>query len=181
MDSFELNKIIAAILLTALIGIGLGKFADILFHVEKPKQSAYKIEGLDAPASSSISKAETEIKEEVDIAQLLAMGDLAHGEKVFKKCSACHMIAADGKNMIGPNLWGVIGRKVGGIEDYKYSKALASYSKNWSFEEVNGFLIKPMAHIKGTKMAFAGLRKEKDRASVILYLNSKSKTPLPLP
>jgi cytochrome c len=106
---------------------------------------------------------------------------MAHGQKVFKKCSACHMIAADGKNMIGPNLWGVLGRKVASISDYKYSKALVAYDKDWNFEEMNGFLIKPQAHIKGTKMAFAGLRKEKDRASVILYLNSKSNSPLPTP
>jgi cytochrome c len=91
------------------------------------------------------------------------------------------MIAADGKNRIGPNLWGVIGRQVGSISDYKYSKSLIAYGKNWNFEEINGFLIKPQAYIKGTKMAFAGLRKEKDRASVILYLNSKSETPLPTP
>ena len=158
MDSFELNKIIAAILLTALIVIGIGKFADVLFHVDKPEQSAYKIEGLDK-----------------------AISDLSHGEKIFKKCSACHMVASDGKNMIGPKLWGVIGRKTGSISDYKYSKALASYSKEWSFEEMNGFLIKPASYIKGTKMAFAGLRKEKDRASVILFLNSKSDSPIPLP
>ena len=117
----------------------------------------------------------------MDISQLLALGDLVHGEKVFKKCSACHMNVSGGKNMIGPNLWGVIGKKTASVSDYKYSKALAAYSKNWTFEEMNGFLIKPQKHIKGTKMAFAGLRKEKDRASVILYLNSKSDSPLPTP
>jgi cytochrome c len=180
MDSFELNKIIAAILLTALIVIGIGKFADVLFHVDKPKQSAYKIEGLDK-AISEVDDKDIKVKEEVNISQLLAMGDLSHGEKIFKKCSACHMVASGGKNMIGPNLWGVIGRKTGSVSDYKYSKSLASYSKEWSFEEMNGFLIKPASYIKGTKMAFAGLRKEKDRASVILFLNSKSDSPIPLP
>ena len=111
MDSFEINKIIAAVLLTALLIIGIGKFADMLFYVEKPKQSAYQIDGLEK-AVASTEKDETKTIEKVDIAQLLAMGDLAHGEKVFKKCSACHMIASDGKNMIGPNLWNVIGRKL---------------------------------------------------------------------
>ena len=91
------------------------------------------------------------------------------------------MIADGGKNLIGPNLWGTLGRKVGSYPDYNYSKALASYNKNWTFEELNGFLIKPASYIKGTKMAFAGLRKEKDRASVILYINSKSSSPLPTP
>jgi cytochrome c len=181
MDSFEINKIIAAILLTALIVIGIGKFTDILFHVEKPKESAYKIEGLETAVASTSSNSETKVVEKVDIAQLLSLGDLAHGEKVFKKCSACHMIASGGKNMIGPNLWGVIGRTAGSVSDYKYSKAMVAYAKQWSFEEMNSYLIKPQAYVKGTKMAFAGLRKERDRASVILFMNSKSSSPKPLP
>ena len=182
MDSFELNKIIAAVLLTALIIIGIGKFTDILFHVEKPKESAYKIEGLEiVSASTSSSDKETKVVEAVDIKALLAIGDLGHGEKVFKKCSSCHMIASGGKNMIGPNLWSVIGRTAGSVNDYKYSKAMIAYGKEWTFEEMNSYLIKPQAYVKGTKMAFTGLRKEKDRASVILFMNSKSSSPKPLP
>ena len=181
MDSFEINKIIAAILLTALIIIGIGKFTDILFHVEKPKESAYKIEGLEMAATQTSSNSETKVEEKINIKELLALGDAAHGEKVFKRCSACHMIVSGGKNMIGPNLWGVIGRTAGSVTDYKYSKAMVEYNKEWTFEEMNAYLIKPQAYIKGTKMAFAGLRKEKDRASVILYMNSKSSNPKPLP
>ena len=182
MDSFEINKIIAAVLLTALIIIGIGKFTDILFHVEKPKESAYKIEGLEVvSASTSSTEIKNKIVEAVDIKALLAMGDLGHGEKVFKKCTACHQIASGGKNMIGPNLWSVIGRTAGSVSDYKYSKAMVAYGKEWTYEEMNSYLIKPQAYVKGTKMAFAGLRKEKDRASVILFMNSKSSTPKPLP
>ena len=181
MDSFEINKIIAAVLLTALIVIGIGKFTDILFHVEKPEQSAYKVEGLEVASTAGVKETSEKLVEVVDIKALLAMGDLAHGEKVFKKCSACHMIAADGKNMIGPNLWNVIGRTAGSVSDYKYSKAMVAYAKEWSFEEMNSYLIKPQAYIKGTKMAFAGLRKEKDRASVIKYLNQSSDNPKTLP
>ena len=181
MDSFELNKIIGAVLLTALIIIGIGKFTDILFHVEKPKESAYKVEGLEVASTTASGQEAAKVVEAVDIKALLAMGDLAHGEKVFKKCTACHMIAAGGKNMIGPNLWSVIGRQAGVVSDYKYSKAMVAYGKEWTFEEMNSYLIKPQAYVKGTKMAFAGLRKEKDRASVILYMNSKSDNPKPLP
>ena len=182
MDSFEINKIIASILLTALIIIGIGKIVDVLFYVEKPKVSAYKVEGIEQDISDQKVSAKTaKVDAPVDIKALLAMGDLAHGEKVFKKCSACHVIAADGKNKIGPNLWGVIGRKAGAISDYNYSKAMLAYAKEWTFEEMNSYLIKPQAYIKGTKMAFAGLRKEKDRASVILYMNSKSSSPKDLP
>ena len=75
----------------------------------------------------------------------------------------------------------MVGRAVGGVDDYKYSKALASYGKEWTFEELNGFLKKPSSYIKGTKMSYAGLRKEKDRASVIMYLNQNGDSPLPLP
>ena len=117
----------------------------------------------------------------MDIASLLSIGDLKHGKKVFKKCAACHSINKDGGNKIGPKLWGVMFRPVGSITDYKYSKALSEYNKEWSWEEMNGFLIKPSAWIKGNKMGFAGLKKEKDRASVILYLNQNSDNPKSLP
>ena len=176
MNGFEINKIIAAVLATVVVVYSIDKFTDFLFLVDKPQKSAYKVEKVEATLASA-SSGETK----VEINQLLAMGDIEHGKKVFKKCSACHMVAAGGKNMIGPNLWSVLGRTTAAVEGYKYSKALAAYGKTWTFEEMNGFLIKPSAHIKGTKMAFAGLKKEKDRSSVILFMNSKSDSPLPTP
>ena len=180
MDSFELNKIIGAILLVALLVIGIGKVSNLVFKINKPEKSNYKVE-LDVETAETKADEEPVQREIVDIAALLSTGDLAHGEKVFKKCSACHSIKSGGGNKIGPALYNVVGRKVGILDDYKYSKALAKYEKNWSFEELNGFLLKPKDWIKGTKMAYAGLRKEKDRASVILYLNKYSDSPLPLP
>ena len=180
MDSFEINKIVAAILMVALLVIGIGKLSEVVFHVEKPKTPGYSVELDQTTTVGSQAVSETE-KEQIDIASLMAMGDLAIGEKVFKKCAACHSIVKGGKNNIGPALYNVVGRKVGAVSDYKYSKALSGYEKEWTFEELNGYLIKPAKWIKGTKMAFAGLRKEKDRASVILYLNQNSDNPLPLP
>ena len=112
---------------------------------------------------------------------LLALGDIDHGKSIFKKCVACHSIAQEGGNKIGPKLYNVVGRTVGSLSDYKFSKALASYGREWTFEELNGFLIKPSKWIKGTKMAFAGLKKEKDRASVLLYLNENNDSPKNLP
>ena len=179
MDSFEINKIVAAILMVALLVIGIGKLSDVIFHVKKPETPGYSVE-VETTTTKSSSSSSSE-PDKIDIAALMVMGDIAHGEKVFKKCAACHSIVKGGKNAIGPALYNVVGRKVGSIEDYKYSKALAAYEKNWTFEELNGFLIKPAKWIKGTKMAYAGLRKEKDRASVIKYLNENSDTPLPLP
>ena len=179
MDSFEINKIVAAILMVALLIIGIGKISDIVFHVEKPETPGYKVE-LDQAVSSSNLTAEV-VEAKVDIAALMSMGDIASGEKIFKKCAACHSIVKDGKNNIGPALYNVVGRKVGAVSDYKYSKAFLNYDKSWTFEELNGYLLKPSKWIKGTKMAFAGLRKEKDRASVIKYLNQSSDNPKPLP
>ena len=179
MDSFEINKIVAAVLMVALIVIGIGKFSDIIFHVEKPKTPGYAVEV--AQIISASTKTENLVEEKIDINALMSMGDIAAGKKIFKKCAACHSIVKSGKNNIGPALYNVVGRKTGIVGNYKYSKALASFNKEWTFEELNGYLIKPAKWIKGTKMAFAGLRKEKDRASVIKYLNQNSDSPVPLP
>jgi len=179
MDSFEINKIVAAILMVALLVIGIGKLSNTIFHVEKPKTPGYAVEV--EQATTVAASAEIAVEEKIDIAALMAIGDLASGKKIFKKCAACHSIIKGGKNKIGPALYNVVERKVGGVADYKYSKALTAYDKNWTLEELNGFLKKPAKYIKGTKMAYAGLRKEKDRASVIKYLNQNSDNPIPLP
>ena len=179
MDSFELNKIIAAILMVALLVIGLGKIADGVFHVNKPEKPGYEVEVENQSVTASAES--TEIIEGIDIVAVMAQGNVESGEKIFKKCAACHSINKGGKNKIGPALYNVVGRAVGGLDNYKYSKALTSYGKEWTFEELNGFLIKPASYIKGTKMSYAGLRKEKDRASIIKYLNQKSDNPKLLP
>ncbi len=179
MDSFEINKIVAAILMVALLIIGIGKISDIVFHVEKPQTPGYAVDVEQAVSLSAESEETTEKK--VDIAALIAMGDVASGEKIFKKCASCHSIIKGGENKIGPALYNVVGRQVGGVADYKYSKALIEYNKTWTIEELNGFLLKPTKWIKGTKMAYAGLRKEKDRASIIKYLNKNSDNPQQLP
>jgi len=179
MDSFELNKIIAAVLMVALLVIGLGKVADSVFYVKKPKNPGYQVR-VENQLTSSASQA-TNVVAKIDIAAMMALGDVVSGEKIFKKCVACHSINKGGKNKIGPALYNVVGRTVGGVNDYKYSKTLASYGKEWTFEELNGFLQKPASYLKGTKMSYAGLRKEKDRASVIKYLNQNSDSPKLLP
>jgi len=179
MDSFELNKIIAAVLMVALLVIGLGKIADVAFHVKKPNNPGYQVEVAVKLASSTLQT--TTDVEKIDIAAVMALGDVVSGEKIFKKCAACHSVNKGGKNKIGPALYNVVGRAVGGVDDYKYSKTLASYGKEWTFEELNGFLTKPSSYLKGTKMSYAGLRKEKDRASVIKYLNQNSDNPKLLP
>jgi len=172
---FEINKLVAAILVTVLIVFGIGEISDIIFKVNKTGVVAYKVE--EPAGSSNEAKAESS----VEISSLLSLGDVTHGKKVFKKCAACHSINKDGRNKIGPKLYNVVGKATGATSDYKYSKALISYSKTWTFEELNGFLLKPAAWIKGNKMGFTGLKNDMDRASVILYLNQNSDNPQPLP
>ena len=175
MNSFEINKVIAAILVTVLVVFGISKISNILFYVKKPDVQGYKVEVKTVNASTKVSA-----QNQVDISALLALGSVEQGKKVFKKCAACHSIARGGSNKIGPALWGVLGRQAGSILNYKYSKGMVAHGKTWSFEEMNGFLTKPKDWIKGTKMSFVGLKKATERAAVILYMNENTDTPLPL-
>ena len=172
-----MNKIIVSIFLAVILVIGINKITDSIFFVEKPEKSAYQVESLTTVASTTTTTESTEAGD-ASIMVMFASTSAAEGAKIFKKCAACHSISKGGGNKIGPALWGVIGRKAGAVADYKYSKALSSHGKNWSFDEMNGFLIKPKEWIKGTKMAFAGLKKPEDRAAVILYMNENSDSPL---
>ena len=172
-----MNKIIVSIVFAVILVIGINKVTDVIFYVEKPEKSAYQIENVSNVASNASAKTSSEAG---NIMAIFASTSAAEGAKVFKKCAACHSIAEGGKNKIGPALWGVLGRQAGSLPDYKYSKAMAAHGKKWSFEEMNGFLIKPKDWIKGTKMAYAGLKSEKERAAVILYMNENTNSPLPV-
>ena len=170
---YEIHKLVTSIVLVILVVVGITKISNVIFKSET-NVVAYKVEVQEKQVSN-----ETEV--EFDLPAFLALGTIDHGKKVFKKCAACHSIDEGGKNKIGPALWSVMKRKSGELSDYKYSKALLAYDKVWDFNELNGFLLKPATWIKGNKMGFAGLKDEKDRASVILYLNESSDTPLALP
>ena len=175
-----MNKIIVSIVLTIILVLGINKVTDVIYYVEKPEKSAYQVESVTSVASTTSAETSSVSSESGNIMALFASTNAQEGAKVFKKCAACHSIAEGGANKIGPALWGVVGRKAGSISDYKYSKAMAAYEKSWSFEEMNGFLIKPKDWIQGTKMSFAGLKNAKERAAVILYMNENSGSPLPL-
>ena len=174
-----MNKIIVSIVFAIILVLGINKVTDVIFYVEKPEKSAYQITTVTTVASTSAETSSVS-SESGNIMALFASTSAAEGAKVFKKCAACHSINEGGGNKIGPALWGVLGRSAGSIPNYKYSKAMAVHGKNWSFEEMNGFLIKPKGWIKGTKMSFAGLKKAKDRASIILFMNTQTNSPLPL-
>ena len=167
-------------MLTLVLILGINKITDTLYYVEKPEKSAYQVDGASQVASVSSAVSSDEAEESGNIMAIFASTSAADGAKIFKKCAACHSIAQGGGNKIGPALWGVVGRKSGAISDYKYSKAMAAHGKIWTFDEMNGFLIKPKNWVKGTKMSFAGLKNETERAAVILYMNENSGNPLPI-
>jgi len=175
-----MNKIIVSIIFAIILVIGINKIANVIYYVEKPEKSAYQVDSVTTAASSSSAETSSDNSESGNIMALFASVSASEGEKVFKKCAACHSIAQGGGNKIGPALWGVLGRKAGSISGYKYSKAMVAYGKPWSFEEMDRFLTKPKEWVKGTKMSFAGLKNSKERASLILYMNENSSSPLPL-
>ena len=181
MDSLELNKIAAAILTAAVIAMTSGFIAGFVVHApEAPEERAYVIatpgEG-DALAEADAGEAAEE-----SVMVLLASVDPVAGEKITKKCTACHSFDEGGANKVGPNLWDIVGRQVAGVEGYGYSDALTSKSDEiWDYENLDAFLAKPKDWAPGTKMAYAGLKKVGDRAELIAYLRSLSNDPQPLP
>ena len=175
-----MNKIIVSIVLAVILVLGINKLSDVIFYVEKPDKSAYQVSNTITTTEDTTSEKNSEESSSENIMALFASVTAADGEKVFKKCAACHSISQGGSNKIGPALWGILGRKAGSLADYKYSKSMIAYGKPWSFEEMNGFLAKPKDWIKGTKMSFAGLKNAKERAAVILYMNENTSSPLPL-
>ena len=175
-----MNKIIVSIVLAIILVLGINKITDAIFYIEKPEKSAYQVAEVTTVASTTSDEESSTNSESGNIMDLFASTNAAEGAKIFKKCAACHSITEGGANKIGPALWGVLGRPAASVPGYKYSKAMAAHGKNWSFEEMNGFLTKPKDWIKGTKMSFAGLKKAEDRAAVILYMNENTNSPLPL-
>lgn len=180
MDSFEFNKIAMAVLGTAFLVLGLNFAADGLFHSDNPEQKGYAIEVAEASTGGSAEPAGPEYE---PISALLASADVAAGEKVFKKCAACHDASAGGANKVGPALYEIVNRDIAAVDGFSYSGALQEYGagKQWTYESLNGFLWKPKKYIKGTSMGFGGVKKVQDRANLVAYLRSQAGSPAPLP
>jgi len=176
MDSFELNKVLGAVLGTCLVLLALNITAGAIFTPTKPAKPGYEIAVPDHPAEEAKGPAE----EAPPIEVLLASATVERGENVVKKCAACHTFTKGGPNRVGPNLWGIVGRKHASEAGFNYSAAMQKMSGNWTIDELNKFLISPKAFVPGTAMSFAGLR-DKERADAIAYLNSLSDNPAPLP
>ncbi len=196
MDSFEVNKIVGALLASILLVLVIGLIGNSLYQVEMPEKPVYTVAG---PAEEEAGGGETAAAGEEAgapetpggsgaesgggpaLAALLASADPAAGRKVAKKCAACHSFDKGGKNKVGPNLWDVVGAPKASREGYSYSGALSALGGEWTYQDLDAFLAAPKAFVPGTKMGFAGLKKPSDRAAVIAFLRSLSDDPKPLP
>ena len=176
MNSFEINKIIGAVLFTCLGLVALNITAGALFAPEIPAKPGYEIAV--KPAPSETGKA---APAEVPIEKALASADLKRGESTAKVCQACHNLTKGAGPKIGPDLWDVVGRPKGSIAGFSYSEGMKSKGGDWTVDDLNTFLTNPRGFVQGTKMTFAGLPREDQRADVIAYLNTLSDHPKPLP
>lgn len=176
-DPLLVNKIVGAVIFAGLIAMVAGFVANLAYHPMMLDKPAYAIGG-NAPVATATAAAPAGPEA---IAGLLAAADAAAGEKLFKKCAACHSYKKGGPNKVGPNLWNVVGGARAGTGGFKYSSGLKEMGGNWTIADLNVFLYKPKMLVKKTKMNFAGFKKAKDRANVIKFLHGKADTPMALP
>ena len=187
----EFNKLAAAVLIAGLIGIGTGKISGFLYggaedaaHHGEGEHHVARGYSIDVPEEGALDSAGAADAPAgpAPISALLASADVAAGEAFFaKRCALCHNIEKGGANKTGPGLWNVVGSDKGTHAGFSYSKAMAEKPGNWGFEELNGFLHNPKKWLPGTIMAYAGIKKDDERANLIAYLRTQADAPLPLP
>ena len=181
MSTNENYKIYGAILGTALMAFGLKELSGVIYHAETPEKPGFLIEVAEAGTGGEATAGGGE-QPAVSLGTLLASADAAKGQAVAKACAACHDFTKGGPNKVGPNLYGVVMRKHASHAGFTYSAAMAAKSsEDWTYEALNEFIKSPKTAVKGTKMAFAGLKKDGDRANLVAYLASLSDSPVPFP
>ena len=178
MDSFEINKILGAILGTCLVLLVTSFTADALFSPVMPAKPGFEIVAKEAPEAGAKEAAPAPA---VPIEKLLQTADVKKGEAAAKKCVACHDFAKGGPNKVGPNLFGIVGDKKGEGRGFNFSAAMKAKGGTWSIDDLDKFIDNPKGFIPGTAMGFAGIQKGSERADVLAYLNSLSDSPQPLP
>src|SRR5262245_32397444 len=177
MDSYELNKVLGALLGTCLALLSLNIAASALFTPKAPAKPGYDIAVPEKGAPTAPGPKEPEVPLET----LLASADLSRGEQVAKPCLTCHTFDKGGPNKVGPNLWDIVGRPRASHPGFNYSAAMKSNTSPWTLAELNTYLTNPKAMVPGTNMNFGGIASAKQRADLLAWLNTRSDDPKPLP
>ncbi len=178
MNSFEINKILGALLGTCLVLVAVHIASGAIFTPAKPAKPGYVIEVKEEQPKAGAGQA---APAEVPIENLLASASVDRGAQTAKQCQICHNLQEGQGPKVGPDLYGVVGRQVASVAGFNYSAPLKAKGGTWTFEALNKWLTKPSADVPGTAMTFAGIANEKQRADLIAYLNTLSAKPLPLP
>ena len=179
MSTLELNKAAAGILIGALLFMVTGFLGHMLVAPKPLQENAYKVEVAEEATATAAAPQEFQWPE--PIAPLLASADASAGEGLVKRCTACHTFEKGGPNRVGPNLYDIVNADKAHLGDFAYSDAMASAEGEWNYESLSRFIFNPKEYVPGTKMNFAGLKKDSDRANLIAYLRSLSDNPAPLP
>ncbi|MCR4268685.1 cytochrome c family protein, partial [Nitratireductor sp. ZSWI3] len=181
MNSFELNKILGALLGAVFVIFSISLLSDTIFNAPAPETPGYAIEVAESEGAGEAGESAAP----ESILPLLAAADATKGEAIFKRCQACHTVEDGGANKVGPNLWEIVDRPVASHEGFSYSAGMKEFaeggSTHWTYENLDHFLTNPKGLVSGTAMAFAGLKKIEDRADLIAFLRQHAATPAALP
>lgn len=177
----QFNKIFGAGLAAALVIVGVRIGVDALYHTEAPEKPGYFV---DVPEEAAGGGATAEVELPPDWGSVIPAADKAAGQKAFAKCVSCHNATQGGADMTGPGLWAIVGRPTAAHAGFAYSDAMVAHkgeAPNWTYDELYEFLSAPSKHIKGTKMAFAGIKNKEEKINLIAWLHDQGSTGYAVP
>jgi cytochrome c len=179
MDAFELNKIAGAVLTALLVIFGSKTLLDLVYKEHRPEKAGWALPITEAPTTSTA--AAVVAFDPAKVVELLPKANADAGQDVFKRCLQCHTPDKGGRNLVGPNLWGVVGRKVAEVGGFPYSDAMKTHGGEWNWPALATYLHDPKAAVPGNKMAFPGIKDDAELADLLVYIRKLADAPAALP